>query len=87
MERDGREVSRGILPPTIYSTFTTSFLPVVVHESKWKDMIETGIPEVGLQEGAGYQSKGVWRACLDCRMRTNDATGFCPVCQRAIYKI
>lgn len=55
--------------------------------SKWQDMIESGVPEVGLHEGAGYQAKGVWRACEDCRMRTNDAAGFCPVCQRAIERI
>lgn len=55
--------------------------------SKWKDMIEAGVPGVGLIEGAGYQSKGVWRACPDCRMRTNDAEGFCPVCRRAIERM
>ena len=55
--------------------------------SKWKDMIDARVPGVGLHEGAGYQSKGVWRACPDCRMRTNDAAGFCPVCQRAIERM
>lgn len=55
--------------------------------SKWEDMIEAGVLGVGLQEGAGYQSEGVWRACLDCRMRTNDAADFCPVCQRAIARM
>lgn len=55
--------------------------------SKWQDMIEAGISGVGLYEGAGYQSKGVWRACPDCRMRTNSAAGFCPVCQRAIERM
>ena len=42
---------------------------------------------VGLYEGAGYQSKGVWRPALDCRMHTNKAGGFCPVCQRAIGRM
>ena len=42
---------------------------------------------VGLYEGAGYQSKGVWRPAEDCRMRTNKADSFCPVCQRAIGRI
>jgi hypothetical protein len=40
-----------------------------------------------LLEGAGYQSKGVWRAAMDCRMHTNKADSFCPVCQRAIGRI
>ena len=68
--------------------------------SKWKDMMEEtpvhdGSDEakaaagngVGLYEGAGYQSKGVWRPAVDCRMHTNKADSFCPVCQRAIGRI
>jgi len=45
------------------------------------------IEGVGLFEGAGYQSKGVWRGAEDCRMRTNSAGAFCPVCQQAITDI
>lgn len=53
--------------------------------SKWQDMM--GQDGVGLYEGAGYKSKGVWRGAPDCRMKTNKAPGFCPVCQRAIERI
>ncbi len=42
---------------------------------------------IGVYEGAGYQSKGVYRPYPDCRMKTNSAEGFCPVCQRAIARI
>lgn len=42
---------------------------------------------VGVYEGAGYQSKGVYRPFPDCRMKTNPADGFCPVCQRAISRL
>lgn len=42
---------------------------------------------VGVYEGAGYQSKGVYRPFMDCRMHTNGAGNFCPVCQRAISRI
>lgn len=60
-------------------------------DSKWKDMLsgqdgDSGC-DVGVFEGAGYQSKGVYRAAEDCRMRTNKADSFCPVCQRAIGRI
>ena len=55
--------------------------------SKWKDMIDNKTEGVGLFEGAGYQSKGVWRPAEDCRMRTNEAPAFCPVCQRAIEEM
>ena len=53
--------------------------------SKWKDMLDTG--KAQLLEGAGYQSKGVYRPAPDCRMHTNKADCFCPVCQRAISRI
>ncbi|MBQ0024915.1 MAG: peptidase M64 [Bacteroidales bacterium] len=55
--------------------------------SKWQDMIDAEVPGVGLVEGAGYQAKGVWRSAEDCRMRTNEARGFCPVCQGAIEEM
>ena len=50
--------------------------------SKWQDML--GKNGVGLFEGGGYQSKGVWRPAQNCRMNTNAYPSFCPVCQRAI---
>ena len=53
--------------------------------SKWEDML--GMPEVGLFEGGGYQSKGVWRPASNCRMNTNTHPAFCPVCQRAIARM
>lgn len=68
-------------------------------ESKWKDMLPAGtrIPtdadgkdiytKIGVYEGGGYQSKGVFRPAQDCRMHTNKAPDFCPVCQRAISRI
>lgn len=55
--------------------------------SKWKNMLDIGFEGVGLFEGAGYQPKGVWRPAEDCRMRTNGADAFCPVCQRAIARM
>jgi hypothetical protein len=48
-------------------------------------MLDAGQAE--LLEGAGYQSKGVYRPADDCRMRTNRPDHFCPVCQRAIARI
>lgn len=53
--------------------------------SKWADMLEQ--EGVGLFEGGGYQSKGVWRSSLDCRMNTNAYPEFCPVCRRAIERM
>ncbi len=53
--------------------------------SKWQDMLGTN--GVSVYEGGGYKSKGVWRGCENCRMKTNTASGFCPVCQRAIERM
>ncbi len=67
--------------------------------SKWEDMLPQGTPiptqadgkdihsKVGVYEGAGYQSKGVYRPVQDCRMKTNGAPDFCPVCSRAIMRL
>ena len=69
-------------------------ITTLVHfDKKWKSMLakDTPIPtpptdtlNVGVYEGAGYVAKGIYRPALDCRMRTNEAEGFCPVCQKAI---
>lgn len=65
--------------------------------AKWQDMLPEGtayptelIPgsgKIGVYEGAGYQSKGVFRSYEDCRMKTNTATEFCPVCRRALERL
>lgn len=68
---------------------------------KWKDMLADGtqVPtapsgreedlytKIGVYEGAGYQSKGVYRPCQECRMKINAAPVFCPVCRRAMERL
>lgn len=53
--------------------------------AKWQNLIDEG--KVGLVEGGGYLSQGVWRGQEDCRMRTNEYPEFCPVCQQALTKL
>jgi len=71
---------------------------LVDFDGKWKDMLDPGTPVptpaepryegvVGVYEGGGYVAKGVYRPFLDCRMHTNEAPGFCPVCRRAIERM
>ncbi len=71
-------------------------LPVVVQVptsvpegNVWNKISEGADPKsfIGVYEGGGYQSKGVYRPYPDCRMKTNAAPVFCPVCQRAIAGI
>ena len=45
------------------------------------------LPPIGLYEGGGYLSKGVWRASFDCRMHTNLYPEFCPVCRRSLERM
>jgi IgA Peptidase M64. len=60
---------------------------MVNFKSKWKDMLDAKIKGVGLYEGAGYTKKGIYRPAYECRMRINETSAFCPVCQRAIEKL
>lgn len=55
--------------------------PIWSEDGNGKDSV------TGVYEGAGYQSKGVYRPYPDCRMKTNAPKAFCPVCQRAISRI
>ncbi len=55
---------------------------LVNFDSKWKSMMDKD--GVGLNEGGGYMAKGIYRPCPDCKMKTNSAPGFCPVCRKAI---
>ena len=74
---------------------------MVDFESKWKDMVpeDTPVPtpaktqeseiytSVGVYEGAGYTTKGIYRPATECRMKINEAPAFCPVCQRALERL
>jgi len=71
---------------------------LVDFDKKWKSMVEKSTPvptpreakyskTVGVYEGGGYLDKGIYSPYIDCRMKSNEAEGFCPVCQEAIRKV
>jgi len=71
---------------------------LVNFDSKWKSMVEESIEiptprnakydnTVGVFEGGGYMSKGIYSPFIDCRMKSNNAKGFCPVCKESIKKV
>lgn len=72
---------------------------LVDFKSKWADLIKDGVDiptnpsgknvyeGLGVYEGGGYQSKGVYRPVQECRMKVNEAPVFCPVCERAIKRM
>ena len=88
---------------TMYPADTEPWEPnlttLVDFSSKWKDMLPAGTPiptqpdgrslttKVGVYEGGGYQSKGVYRPAQECRMKVNEVKEFCPVCQRALTRL
>lgn len=88
---------------TLYPADTEPWEPnlttLVDFASKWADMVPGGVSvptkpsgknlytEVGVYEGGGYQSHGVYRPSQECRMKINEAPDFCPVCQRAITRV
>lgn len=63
--------------------------------SKWKSMVQDTVPiptpatsqyenVVGVYEGAGYCSEGVFRPWQNCTMKEIRYNAFCPVCSKAI---
>lgn len=67
-------------------------------DSKWKNMVEEMVPiptpredtysnTIGVFEGGGYTSNGIYSPFIDCRMKSNTAGEFCPVCIEAIKKV
>ena len=59
---------------------------LVNFEAKWENLVgnATGI---GLYEGAGYNTRGIYRGAEDCRMRTNANPEFCLICRQALRKL
>lgn len=58
-----------------------------IMNEKEQRLLDAATQRVGVFEGGGYQSKGVYRPAQECRMKVNEVTGFCPVCTRAIQRI
>ena len=66
--------------------------------SKWKSMLPSGtaIPsspdnsnplKIGVFEGGGYVTKGVYRPAYDCLMDSFNVNEFCDVCKKSIQKM
>ena len=58
-----------------------------ITNEKEQRQLDAATQRVGVFEGGGYQSKGVYRPAQECRMKINEVTNFCPVCSRAIQRI
>ena len=58
-----------------------------ITNDKEQRLLDAATQRVGVFEGGGYQSKGVYRPAQECRMKVNEVKDFCPVCSRAIRRI
>jgi hypothetical protein len=76
----------------------TNITTLVDFSSKWKDLLGEDIPvptprtakytkAVGVFEGGGYLAKGIYSPVMDCRMKSNEAKDFCPVCKQTIEEM
>jgi hypothetical protein len=66
--------------------------------SKWEQLLNDSVPiptpavkkyknSTGVFEGAGYVAKKIYRPALNCKMKSNEAEGFCEVCRESIKKV
>lgn len=71
---------------------------LVDFDSKWKHLLKKGTPvptpiarkdkyPLGVFEGGGYSTYGVYRPADECRMRNNTYPTFCPACTDALEKL
>lgn len=79
-----------------YEPWEPNITTLVDFGSKWKDLLPAGTPiptpldaahkdKIGVFEGGGYLSKGIYRPVDHCMMR--DYAPFCPACCQAITRM
>lgn len=94
----GSEVAYEEFYPLHVEPWEANLTTLVDFGSKWQDMLDEDTPvptpatdeyleTVGVFEGGGYTAEGVYRPHIHCRMRSNTAPGFCPVCRKAIARV
>ena len=78
--------------------YNKNITTLVEFDKKWKDMLDKNTPiptpntaqykdKLGVFEGGGYVSKGIYRPVWNCKMKSNETNEFCPVCKRAISQL
>ncbi|MEI6697330.1 MAG: M64 family metallopeptidase [Bacteroidota bacterium] len=88
------EVSVEDFYPLNIEPWEPNITTLVNFNAKWKNMMDqnTAIPttasdennhKIGVYEGGGYMSKGVYRPYIDCTMKSARPNALCPVCNRA----
>ncbi|MFA5781284.1 MAG: M64 family metallopeptidase [Bacteroidales bacterium] len=89
------EVPTEDLYPKDVEPWEPNLTTLVNFDKKWKSMLGKDVPiptpaddkykdTVGVYEGGGYETKGVYRPMQDCSMKSISYNNFCPVCKKAI---
>ncbi|NVO19449.1 MAG: peptidase M64 [Bacteroidetes bacterium] len=97
-EYDDGSTSYNDMYPLGIEPWEPNLTTLVNFSSKWKKMLpaHTKIPsepdhdnplKLGVFEGGGYVSKGIYRPSTDCLMRSFSGNEFCPVCRKAIQEM
>jgi hypothetical protein len=92
------EVAYNDFYPLNIEPWEPNLTTLVAFERKWANLVDSKTPiptpatadfnsVIGVFEGGGYAFKGVFRPYIDCRMMSNTAKSFCPVCQEAIKRV
>lgn len=93
------DLSYADLHRTTYEPLEPNITNLVDFKSKWQHLLPEGTPvptpdakvprtengPLGVYEGAGYSSKGVYRPAMHCMMR--DYAPFCPVCRKRLEEV
>lgn len=92
------DVSYNEFYPLDVEPWEPNLTTLVNFEKKWGSLIQPGVPVptpdtkeyeqvIGVFEGGGYSTKGVYRPVHDCMMNTFNGNVFCGVCQEAIQRM
>lgn len=84
--------------PTDVEPWKPNLTTLIDFDSKWKKDLAPGTPiptdpkdakkyPIGVYEGGGYSSKGIYRPADECRMRNNTYPAFCPVCEKSLRQL
>ena len=93
------DLSYADLHRTAYEPLEPNITNLVDFKRKWQSLLPEGTPvptpnvevprtengPLGVYEGAGYSSKGVYRPAMNCMMR--NYAPFCPVCHKRLEEV
>lgn len=96
-EYEGDTSYQDMYPPDV-EPWEVNITTLVNFEKKWKNLLEKDTPiptpktaenkdKLGVYEGGGYVSKGVYRPTIDSMMNTFRATDFNIVCKKAMEQV